>query len=95
MLFNSPMTKNGIQPARLVGKVPPRSLNKGNRNAAARATRTRTTVVGGNSRNATLPKKNDAPHNTDNRISSSQVWRSMVNVGAGIWQPWRVARVAD
>src|SRR5476649_973346 len=35
-------------------------LNKTNSNAAARVTRTKTTVVGGNSRNATLPKKNDA-----------------------------------
>lgn len=80
---------------RLVGKVPPRILNKGKSNAAAMATRTKAIVVGGNSRNATPPKKNDAPHNTDNKISSSEVWRSMVNVWAGIWQPWRVARVAD
>ena len=84
MLLNRPITKNGIQPAAVFGRLAPANLKNGNNSAAAMATRPSASVIGGNSRNETLTKKNEPPHKTDNKINSSQVWRSIVVAGACI-----------
>ncbi len=67
------MTKNGIQPPNVFGSAPPKILRNGKSPSAPNATRASTTVSGGNSRKPAPIKKNEAPHSTDSRISSSQV----------------------
>ena len=71
------MVKNGRQPAGPLGKAIRQAHSTGTRMTAASATRSSTTVSGGNSRIATPTKKNEPPHNTESSASSHQSLMSM------------------
>src|SRR6185295_9246970 len=75
-LFKSAMPKNGNQSAGDRGSAKPSDKKIGNSVMAARATRTRTQVGGGNSLTATPAKKNAPPQSSDRSQSRAQSRRS-------------------
>jgi hypothetical protein len=66
------MAKKGFQPDSVSGKRIRYAHSTGRRMSAASATRSSTTVSGGNSRSATPLKKNEPPHSTESMASSDQ-----------------------
>src|SRR3981081_3012732 len=72
MLLRSAMAKNGFQPERPCGRRIRYTHNTGSRIIAASATRSKTTVSGGNSFSTTPLKKNDPPHSTESTASRDQ-----------------------
>ena len=71
-LFRNAMAKNGFQPDSVSGKLIRYAHSTGRRIRAASATRSSTTVSGGNSRSTTPWKKNEPPHSTESTASSNQ-----------------------
>src|ERR1700716_2791720 len=72
MLLRSAMAKNGFQPERPCERRIRYTHNTGSRIIAASATRSKTTVSGGNSFRNTPLKKNDAPHSTESSASKAK-----------------------
>jgi len=82
----SPITVNGIQPAKLFGKTPPCHLNYGiDVSAAASTTRAQYDCQRGSSRKAEADEKNEHPHSTERTRSSTQDG-GRSSVAAGAWE---------
>src|SRR6185369_3566269 len=69
-LLNKATAKNGRQPEMPFGNGRRQARSSGSRISAASATRSSTSVNGGNSRSTTPLKKNDPPHSTESADSS-------------------------
>jgi len=76
-LLSMPIAKNARQTDQPAGIRFPIALTSVFRMIAARPTRSNTIVNGGNALTCTPAKKNDPPHNTDNKRSASHSLRSM------------------
>src|ERR1700716_556345 len=85
MLLRSAMAKNGFQPERPCERRIRYTHNTGSRIIAASATRSKTTVSGGNSFSTTPLKKNDPPHSTESNASSDQSRGSIRSSLGGIF----------